>query len=748
MRHKTARHHRIVGLIRRATGILVWVVSLSLAVTPKATAQTITLTSNKIEISINSANGGLVGVTNKVTGERKAVRDSPFSIATNRGIIDGGSAHLLDAEHDGMHASFEYEQDGLAVALTYRLPSTDAPFVEKLLSVTNQTQSEIILNTIVPERLELTPGPLFVHFHRAGFPVSAANADTPINLFLRYKTGGIFLGIENPYFGLIESGHVLSLEFHPRWVLAPGRTFVSDPAFLGVYRYAGLYAVKDTHPHAAGDPSPNGEQEVLDWGEIWAMQEFMRQALTSTPPPAAGYFVGYNACGGMEYLWRLREAKNKTLAQQAVVKHFEGTGEWGKEIVHGAFRPAWVDPYELLINHLASIGHVQLLQPGTLWLGNAGFWDKNDTFFDNLEPDNRITGNTNWVNVWRYARSKDINLYGFECPASNYFPQRAEWKYITHDGKQTKWNCYANAPFVQWHRQALDDAISRFDLTWWQWDEGWADVNDGQCYATNHGHLPGDVSYQTYRNIQATTEYLKQRHPRLYLAGISVFQHDVPWILRTVDESVTFGDPWYAHNYLFLPPGKSYIGDLLPQTEHFEYSLLHHLSLADHFYLGQPLWYADGQRTKQAQAFWKTWLSWADVHIDYLRVRQDLFGQPSGKTLEGSAHILEDKGFLFLFNPTTKSRSGTIPLSPAIALSATERYQVHELYPVRRAYGVYSKDLAATVPPNKALVLEIERTTAPVSKATPPTSVDTDKAFPDLQDLVRHSTPHDLWPLR
>lgn len=721
---------------------------LYIAAPANATAQAITLSSSKLEIVINPANGEIVRLRNKITGEHTAVLDVPFSIGTDVGIIDGARAHLLHVENDGLHASFEYEQGGLTITLNYRVPGGDAFFFEKLLSVSNHTHSEIVLNTIVPERLELTPAPIFVHFHRAGFPVSGANADTPINLFLRYKTGGVFLGIENPYFGLVESGHVLSLEFHPRWALAPGKTFVSDPAFLGVYRYAGLYATKNTYPRAAGDPSPNGEQEVLDWGEIWAMQKFMRQVLTSTPPPSAGYFVGYNACAGMEYLWRLREAKNKTLAQQALVTHFEGTDKWGKEIVHGAFRSGWVDPYEILINHLASIGHVQLLQPGTLWMGNAGFWDKNDKFFDTLKPDDRIPSNTDWLNVWRYARSKDINLYGFECPASNYFPQRAEWKYITHDGKQTKWNCYANAPFVEWHRQALDDAITRFHLTWWQWDEGWADVNDGQCYASNHGHLPGDVSYQIYRNIQSTTEYLKERHPQLYLVGISVFQHDVPWILRTVDESVSFGDPWYAHNYLFLPPRKTYIGDLLPQTEDFEYSLLHHISLADHFYLGQPLWYADDQRSKHAQAFWKNWLSWADVHIAYFRVRQDLFGQPSGKTLEGSAHILQDKGFLFLFNPSTARRAGSIPLGPAIGLSTTEHYQVRELYPSRRTYGVYSKELLAKVPPHKALVLEIERTTAGVSEEMPHTPVRVEKAFPDLQDLAQHSSPHDLWPLR
>jgi hypothetical protein len=749
MRHKILpRLSFLCCLVSRSIRLLVCVGSLCYLAAPTITrAQTITLRSSKFEIAINPADGKLISLTNKITGEDKSIGDTPFSIATDSGTADSGRARLSSSEHDATSASFEYVQSGLTIIVRYRVPANDSSFFEKSLSVTNHTQSEVVLDAITLERLELTPAPVFVHFHRAGFPASGVNPDSPINLFLRYKKGGIFMGIENPYFGLIESGRVLSLEFQPRWVLSPGETFTSDPAFLGVYRFAGLYAMKTSQPHASGETSSNGEQEVLDWGEIWAMQDFMRRVLTSTRPPGPGYFVGYNACGGMEYLWRLREAKAKTPAQQILVHHFAGSNEWGKEIVHGAFRPSWVTSYQILIDHLASIGHVRLLQPGTLWLGNAGFWDQNNTFFNQLKADKQVPANASWVRTWQYARSKAVDLYGFECPASNYFPEQPEWKYVSRDGRKTGWNCYANAPFVNWHRQALDDAITRYDLPWWQWDEGWADVNDGQCYATNHSHLPGDVSYQVYRGIQGTTAYLKKRHPLLYLTGISVFQHDVPWILRTVDESVTYGDPWYAHNYLFLPPGKSYIGDLLPQTENLEYSLLHHLSLADHFYLGQPLWYADARRSQRAQAFWNDWLNWADAHLDYLRVRQDLFGQPSGKTLEGSAHIIRDRGFLFLFNPTAASRTGSIPLNSTIGLSGRQNCQVRELYPVHRIYGVYSKTLLATLGPHDALVLELESTTGSASKTILKTPAHVDNAFPDLQDLARHTTAHDLWPL-
>ena len=206
---------------------------------------------------------------------------------------------------------------------------------------------------------------------------------------------------------------------------------------------------------------------------------------------------------------------------------------------------------------------------------------------------------------------------------------------------------------MEWHRQTLDRIITEHRIPWWQWDEG--------CYATDHGHLPGNVSYVVYRNIQHTTAELKRRHPGLWLVGISVFQHQAPWILRTVDETVSWGGPWYAHNFLFMPPGKTYIGDYQPRTKDLEYDLLWHLGIADHINVGQPIWFADAAKRKTAQNFWRKWLAWADAHSPYLRVRRDLFGPPDPDTLEDSAHILIDRGFLFLFNSGQAEKAGSNP---------------------------------------------------------------------------------------
>lgn len=728
--------------------------------------EAVQLFSDQLDVELDSRTGALLSATNRLTGARKTAEDVAFTVLTDRGVIGSDRCRLVSSTHDRETATFEFESKPLSIKLEYLLRSLHANFVEKLLTVTNNSDQPVVLAKIVLEEVAFDPPAAQVHFHRAGLTSDrpVISPDVPINLFLRDPGGGMFMGIENPYFGLTKFGNRLSLQFSPRWLLQPKQSFASDPAFLGVYKNEGIYAFKPISSAAAGKPPATGAQELLDWGEVWAMQDFMREALTHDRPPGKGYCVVYNACGGMEYLWRLREAPAKFTAEGGLIpgehvtisgeerefaKHFSGTSSWTREIVHGEFRPGWIEPFRILIDHLAEIGHVEILHPGTVWLGNSGFWDAtaDRAFLGSLKMDTHIEANPYWLQTLRHARSNGIDFYGFECVASGYFPDRKDLKYVGRDGNPTGWNCYADPTFVNWHREAVDRAITEYHLPWWQWDEGWADVNGGECYAANHSHPSGSVSYAVYHNIQQTCGYLKDRHPGLWLVGISVFQHDCPWILRTVNESVTYADPWYAHNYLFMPPGKGYVGDYFPRTGSLEYDLLHHLSLADHMDLGQPVWFADPARCEAAQQFWRKWLSWADTNFEYLRARRDLFGTPHSG-LEGSAHIVNSRGFIFLFNSSETKRAGNIPLNHWIGLTQGERFAVGALYPdPTRDYGVYARgdELVVGVPAKQALVLQLASTEAPRSPSRPPAGVEVEKAFLSLKDILVRLTERDLW---
>src|SRR5262249_52454222 len=270
----------------------------------------VTLASHHLELAIDRQTGELATVLNRYTGARKSVREAAFAVLTDRGAVYSGQARLLDFRQQPLGAVFRFEAGGLEMELSFRLRSQDAHFAEKLLAITNRTVQPVVLESLTLVESAFTPAPIQVKFHTAGIPANhpVVSPDVPINLFLRDTGGGVFLGIENPYFSFARSGNTLALQYRPRWRLEPGARFESEPAFLGVYRNEGVYAFKSMQASAAGQPPRSGAQELLDWGEVWAMQDFMRQVLVPGRPPGRGYPVIYNACGGMEYLWRLREA--------------------------------------------------------------------------------------------------------------------------------------------------------------------------------------------------------------------------------------------------------------------------------------------------------------------------------------------------------------------------------------------------------------------------------------------------------
>ncbi len=55
----------------------------------------------------------------------------------------------------------------------------------------------------------------------------------------------------------------------------------------------------------------------------------------------------------------------------------------------------------------------------------------------------------------------------------------------------------------------------------------------------------------------------------------------------------------------------------------------------------------------------RKWLDWGRKNVEYLKVRKDLPDWPAPGKVDGSAHIVGDRGLVFLFN------SGKTPLQRA-----------------------------------------------------------------------------------
>ena len=87
-------------------------------------------------------------------------------------------------------------------------------------------------------------------------------------------------------------------------------------------------------------------------------------------------------------------------------------------------------------------------------------------------------------------------------------------------------NCMASDAFLDWSVAVQANTIERFGLAGWSWDPG--PGNARFCYATGHGHLPGQGSYRGWRNATEVRRRLKERFPDLFLQAFYGQKEDGP----------------------------------------------------------------------------------------------------------------------------------------------------------------------------------------------------------------------------
>jgi hypothetical protein len=129
---------------------------------------------------------------------------------------------------------------------------------------------------------------------------------------------------------------------------------------------------------------------------------------------------------------------------------------------------------------------------------------------------------------------------------------------------------------------------------------------------------------------------------------------------------------------------------------------------------------------QENQDFLKKWRAWATENYAYLKIKRDLFDCPGYSRVDGSAHILKNRGFFFLFSGGLASESGiankvkadsrttraAIPLNRWVGLEDKPvRFKLTEMYPREgRDLGIYryGEEFLYDLPRNLAVVLKIE----------------------------------------
>lgn len=685
----------------------------------------IALQNHGLLAKVDTRTGGITEVTNRLTQEAYKVRAYPFSIETDGGILTAGAPASYRRLEDGIELT--YEAGPARIKVNYQL-NPDHDFLQKVIEIENLGNSPLAIHRVEMDQFQFSPSFATIRPH-----YDPSQFRWLINLFLEGKAGGFFMGVENPVYtywtkGMTPGNSWVQTEYCPATILQPQESYTSDPSFLGAFRKEHIYLFKELGKLQQAMEAPNAintalnfDQEILDWGEVWAMQDMMRAIQPPHEFEKPGFYVravGY--VGGLH----------------------PGAGFFTP------FAPDKIQGSKEFVDQVAQLGHVQHLEWATEWFGVGSYGNPTQDFvLENPGPGDPVPVNPNWLDVVKYGWQKDIQTGIFETVGRDFARHEDKWKVLRADGTPWVWgkpaqpvNCWGDREYVKWRLEVTDQAVRNYHLYMVAWDSivpadwawlGWPALHT-ECFAKDHGHPPGDIRYAIYRNITWFLEELQKRHPKLALRVASGLTTDYPWALKNLIEyhpdfydGETGASFWTSYNFRFLPIYKS--GILLSATSktNFEWLLLRSISLSDHF----MLWGDAVPIALQDRPFWTKWLNWADQNLDYLHVGRTLFREPWGDRivaslppnlegrlpassahLHGSAHCIRDRGYLFLFNPSAAARVGVIPLNHWIGLTQGQKFSIGILHPDgNQRYGPYQlgDELKIEVPAGGDMVLQI-----------------------------------------
>jgi hypothetical protein len=698
-------------------------------------ADAVRLSAGQLRVAVDRASGGIESIANGYTGRTVAVEDRGGRLVFDGFEIDLGQLAFASAASTDGETRFRASAHGVQIERIYRV-RLGGDYIDRRLVLVNRGAEPVVLKRAEDGVLRFGEPFQSTLYHDDNMTFDAAQDSnrevdatlgTALNVFLRQPGGGFFTGLKYPYWRPQVTLDSLALPYEPNFRIEPGSTLELPTFFLGAYRADGVIVRKQLHwkPRLISmEPNP------MDLGEVRAMQRLMRDYLPLYPAPAKGYFLWLNSW------W-------------AVL----GTPE--EEAMQGEITPALVPAWTRLLDQVKASGAVDALNTAPVWVGLANYIGEPQTLAK-VGPDARFPINDSIRQVLDHARSISVPLLGFADPDGRaYRADRPDWRLQpTFDpAVRFRANCHANPEYEQWFARLVDDTIAQTGIVGWAWDYHWM-LRPALCFNPHHGHEIGNTEFEQYRNVTASVEQLRRAHPGLFIEiywglkeggswahrGLNSLENvyengnvSPPGVTRADDERFQM---WFNQNYRFLPTymnlAQINFDGNEPNGE--RYSILSALSGSHHGQLNEWIDLKDkagSARKLEELAYWKRW---AGEHLDYLDDRVTLFGMPARKDgIDGSAHILGDRGFVFVFNPWPGAEKwGAVLLGSLIGLEKGERFAVTEIGSrAPRKVGVYRRGDALVFPiaAKTALLFEVEPTEEPLSAPPIPAGVTPQPAF-------------------
>jgi hypothetical protein len=622
-------------------------------------------------------------------------------------------------------------------------------FVEKQVAVTFRTN--VAWKGMVVSRPTLTASGLeavcYAHpsFHRIessplhrSWKLKRPSGTEPVKTYFgRTAKGGFYAGLEMPFDSSSLKGDTVELSFSPSLRVKPGERQVCEPMYLGVYRRdprdarAAEWRPADEVAAAAGLKSPRTS------GDSVAASEPSSKSVVVLPLPSeSDAMVAMTAA-----ILGPRRHGLKALACG-----------WHCQMTQATYTPESLD---------ADLRALAFLKEcGLDGVTDSHPWGGETTQMNQLREGDRYQLG---AEVRRFLDSaRDLGLIVTQWPTMNnthpwkaqggpFRQDRPEWLRgvagqalggLNADNyRQRVANCLACEPFFDWLLGIQLEAVRLGNYRSWCMDgDFWGTgayyhtTVPVTCTAQNHGHLAGDSNYACQRALDRLIAAIRRSFPEIYIVMCRPPMDLGVWSNRNVDACFTLietgtgasnlaaGDEirtasrirvhhhFFPHTLdwplLFPSYGNPAASPPWPRG-HLDYILLSALSSAPNLLFYLP---ARTGIPKEDQAEIRTWLDWGRRNEAYLMVRKDLFDWPGAGRVDGSAHVIADRGFLFLFNTSRQMLETEFSMtSQEVGVTNQGHYRIDQEHPSPAPAKTmrYGEKVTWNVPPQSAVLLRI-----------------------------------------